>query len=277
MARLLMKCHHERMKNMPTVSEIYQYLNTMLPTSLSCDWDNDGLMVCPDPDKQVRTILFALDITPAVVRFAKTVDAELIISHHPLIFRGIKHMDGSDGTSRKVMDLIQHNIAAMSFHTRLDAAEGGINDILADRFGLCDIEKFGAEGDDSARIGTLPTPMRFEDFCDLVKTKLHAPAVCGAKGNDTVSRLAILGGSGKDYISAAQKMGADTFLTGEVNYNYLLDAAENGLSVVTAGHYHTEAPFFMYFIKALAEKFDELCFVTFGKDSDYKGCEFYYA
>ncbi|MBQ8496068.1 MAG: Nif3-like dinuclear metal center hexameric protein [Clostridia bacterium] len=256
---------------MPTVSEIYQYLNTILPTSLSCDWDNDGLMVCPNPNKEVRTILFALDITPAVVNFAKSVDAELIISHHPLIFRGIKRMDGSDGTSRKVMDLIQNHIAAMSFHTRLDAADGGINDILADRFGLCNIEKFGAEGDDSARIGTLPEPMKFEDFCDLVKIKLDAPNVCGAKGNDMVSRLAILGGSGKDYISAAQNMGADTFLTGEVNYNYLLDAAENGLSVVTAGHYHTEAPFFMYFIKALSEKFGKFCFVNFPK-----GCEFYY-
>ena len=101
---------------------------------------------------------------------------------------------------------------------------------------------------------------------------MHAPHVCGAKGNAAVSRLAILGGSGKDYIRAAQKMGADTFLTGEVNYNYLLEAAENGLSVVTAGHYHTEAPFFTYFEKVLAEKFGAFDFVHFPD-----GCEFYYA
>ena len=257
---------------MATVSEISQYLNTILPTSLSCDWDNDGLMVCPDPEASVQKILFALDITPAVVNYAKKIGAELIISHHPLIFSGIRRMDGSDGTSRKVMDLIQSGIAAMSFHTRLDAADGGINDILASLFGLTAVQKFGAEGDDSARVGTLPSEMRFEDFCDLVKKTLGAPAVCGAKGNETVSRLAVLGGSGKDYIRAAQKMGADTFLTGEVNYNYLLDAAENGLSIVTAGHYHTEAPFFAFFEKTLAEKFGAFTFVNFPD-----GCEFYYA
>lgn len=256
---------------MPTVSEIYKYLQTLLPSSLSCDWDNDGLMVCPDPDTSVQKILFALDITPAVASYAKEIGAELIISHHPLIFSGIRRMDGSDGTSRKVMELIQSGIAAMSFHTRLDAAEGGINDILASLFRLSDVEKFGAEGDDSARIGTLPAEMKFEDFCELVKKTLGAPTVCGAKGNETVSRLAVLGGSGKDYIRAAQKMGADTFLTGEVNYNYLLDAAENGLSIVTAGHYHTEAPFCSFFEKALTERFGGFTFVNFPG-----GCEFYY-
>ncbi len=257
---------------MATVSELSQYLNLCLPASLSCDWDNDGLMVCPDPDRKVNRILFALDITPAVVDYAKEIGADLIVSHHPLIFSGIRRMDGLSGTSRKVMTLIQRGIAAMSFHTRLDAADGGINDILANLFSLSDVEKFGAEGDESARIGTLPETMKFEDFCDLVKKTLNAPAVCGAKGNETVSRLAVLGGSGKDYIRAAQKMGADTFLTGEVNYNYLLEAAENGLSVITAGHYHTEAPFFTYFEKVLTEKFGAFEFINFPK-----GCEFYYA
>lgn len=256
---------------MATVSEIYKYLNMLLPTSLSCDWDNDGLMVCPDPEADVKKIVFALDITPAVVDFSAEADADLIISHHPLIFKGIRHMDGSDGTSRKVMALLKKGIAAMSFHTRLDAANGGINAILAELFRLSDVEMFGAEGDSCARIGTLPETLSFEAFCELVKETLHAPTVCGAKGKETVSRLAILGGSGKDYISAAQAMGADAFLTGEVNYNYLLEAAENGLSVVTAGHYHTEAPFASFFEKALSEKFEGLTFVPFSG-----GCEFYY-
>ena len=159
----------------------------------------------------------------------------------------------------------------MSFHTRLDAADGGVNDILASLFSLSDIEKFGVDGDTAARIGTLPKPMAFEDFCKLVKDTLGAPCVCGAKGNETVSRLAVLGGSGKDYIREAQKMGADTYLTGEVNYNYLLEAAENGLSVVTAGHYHTEAPFTAFFEKILSENFEKLEFILFPD-----GCEFFY-
>jgi len=256
---------------MPTISEIYQHLNTVLPASLSCDWDNDGLMVCADPEAEVKTILFALDITPAVVEYAEKIGAQLIISHHPLIFSGIRRMDGHDGTTRKVMSLLRHDISAMSFHTRLDAADGGVNDILAQLFSLSDVLKFGVEGDTAARIGTLPSPMAFEDFCRLVKETLHAPSVCGAKGGGTVSRLAVLGGSGKDYIREAQKMGADTYLTGEVNYNYLPEAAENGLSVVTAGHYHTEAPFTAFFEKTLTEAFGNLEFVHFpGK------CEFFY-
>ena len=115
---------------MSTVSEIYQYLNTVLPTSLSCDWDNDGLMVCPDPQTSVQKILFALDITPAVVTYAKKIGAELIISHHPLIFSGIRHMDGKDGTSRKVMDLIQNGIAA----TMLSARESRMQRKISSRY-----------------------------------------------------------------------------------------------------------------------------------------------
>lgn len=256
---------------MPTISAIYLHLKTVLPTSLSCDWDNDGLMVCVSPDKEVKKILLALDVTPAVAEYAVKIGADLIISHHPLIFSGIKRMDGHDGTSRKVISLIQNDIAVMSFHTRLDAADGGVNDILASLFSLSDVEKFGVDGDTAARIGTLPKPMAFEDFCRLVKDTLSAPSVCGAKGSDTVSRLAVLGGSGKDYICEAQKMGADTYLTGEVNYNYLLEAAENGLSVITAGHYHTEAPSAAFFEKTLTEKFGEFEFVRFPD-----GCEFFY-
>ena len=256
---------------MPKISEIYQCLACALPSSLSCEWDNDGLMVCASPKKEVKKILFALDITPAVVEYAVKIGADLIISHHPLIFSGIKHMDSHDGTSRKVISLLQNNIAAMSFHTRLDAADGGVNDILASLFSLSDIEKFGVDGDTAARIGTLPKPMAFEDFCKLVKDTLGAPCVCGVKGNEIVSRLAVLGGSGKDYIREAQKMGADTYLTGEVNYNYLLEAAENGLSIVTAGHYHTEAPFTAFFEKILSENFENLEFILFPD-----GCEFFY-
>jgi dinuclear metal center YbgI/SA1388 family protein len=256
---------------MATVYEIYRLLNTVLPPSLSCDWDNDGLMVYKKSKIEVKKILLALDITTAVAEYANKIGAQLIISHHPLIFSGIRHMDGRDGTSRKVISLLQNNIAAMSFHTRLDAADGGVNDILASLFALSDIEKFGDEDELTARIGTLPKPMAFEDFCKLVKDTLGAPCVCGAKGNDTVSRLALLGGSGRDYILKAKEMGADTYLTGEVNYNYLLEAAENGLSIVTAGHYHTEAPSLRFFEKTLTEAFGEFEFVYFPG-----GCELFY-
>ena len=245
---------------MATVSEIYEMLDELLPRSLSLSWDNDGLMVCPDPDTEVHTILFALDITDCVVEYAKEIGAELIISHHPLIFYGLKHMDGKEATSRKVIELIKNGIAAMSFHTRLDAAEGGINDLLAEIFELSNVESFGVEGDTTARVGNLPEEMSFEDFCELVKEKLDAPVITAAKASETVSRLALLGGGGKDYIYAAKETGADAYLTGEASYNAILDGGENGISVIAAGHYHTEWQFREFFKKALGDDFEYVDF-----------------
>lgn len=256
---------------MATVSEIYTYLDAKLPSSLSCDWDNDGLMVCADASREVKTVLFALDITPAVIEYAAQIDAELILSHHPLIFRGIRRMDGSDTTSRKVAALLRDGISAMSFHTRLDMAHGGINDILAAHLSLSDTERFGPAGEEAGRVGTLKAPLSLTEFCALVKETLKAPHVCAADNGKTIRRVAVLGGAGKDYLDSAARAGADVLLTGEVGYNAMLEAAENGLSVVTAGHYHTEAPFSEFFTKALGNAFPELHFESFPT-----GCELRY-
>ncbi len=243
---------------MATVSEIYTYLDILLPRSLSCDWDNDGLMVCGNKEKEVKTVLFTLDITMQAIAYAETIGAELIISHHPLIFGGLRHVNGEDITSAKVIRLLKNDIAAMSFHTRLDAAEGGINDILAKTLNLKNIEQFEAEEGLMSRIGILEREMTFEEFCLYVKEKLDAPSLVAAKGKDTVSRVAVLGGAGKDAIGSAMGAGADVYLTGEANYHGLLDAAEMGFSVITAGHDLTENAFSDYFEKVLSEKFPSL-------------------
>ncbi len=245
---------------MATISEIYEYLEELLPRELSCSWDNDGLMVCADHDRSVNTILFTLDITLQSIAYAQEIGAELIISHHPLIFDGIRHVNGEDAVSQKVIALLQSGISAMSFHTRLDAAEGGINDILAECLGLQNTEYFEATDGLMSRIGDLEYEMSFEDFCQYVKEKLDVPYITGAKGRDTVSRVAVLGGAGKDAIGAAMEAGADVYLTGEAGYHAMLDAAEMGFSVITAGHDVTEHAFSSYFEKVLSEKFDELRF-----------------
>ncbi len=246
---------------MATVSEIYQYLDTLLPRSLSCDWDNDGLMVCDDPEKEVKTIFFTLDITEHAIAQAEKIGANLIISHHPLIFKGIRHMNGEDITSKKVIRLLKSGIAAMSFHTRLDAAKGGINDLLAETLELQNVESFEAEEGFFSRVGTLKTEYSFEDFCLYVKEKLGAPTLTAAKGSETVSRVALLGGAGKDAVFAAKATGADVYLTGEAGYHTLLDAMEMGFSVIEAGHNFTENGFFRYFEAVLSEKFDGLTMI----------------
>ena len=248
---------------MATISEIGRFLDELLPRSLSASWDNDGLMVCADPNKKVSKILFSLDITSDAIRYASDIGADLILSHHPLIFRGIRHLDGADSTSRKAMLLLRAGISAMSFHTRLDAADGGINDILADLLGLSDTERFGPEDEKMGRIGTWKHTMSFEDFCLFVKNTLNAPSICVAQSGNAIHRVAVLGGAGKDFIDSALRAGADVLVTGEAGYHPMLDAAENGLSVIAAGHYYTEIPFSLFFIKTLGKAFPDIEFCRF--------------
>ncbi len=248
---------------MATVKEINDYLNALLPRSLSCEWDNDGLMVCADPDAEVKTVLFALDVTPAVIDYAEKLGAELIISHHPLIFKGIKHVDGGDITSKKVIRLLKSGISVMSFHTRLDSAEGGVNDILAQALRLENVVPFDTEEGAYGRIGELAAQTSFEDFCRSVKEFLGAPSVHASRGKPMVKRVAVLGGAGKDDIFSAMRAGADAYVTGEASYHALLDASEMGFSVITAGHDFTENAFHCFFTRTLGNRFENLTFVRY--------------
>ena len=234
-----------------TTRELYQILNEKFPTSLSCDWDNDGLMCCPDGTQEVRRVLLTLDVTAEAVKRAIEAKCDVILSHHPLIFKGIKALDGETTVSAKAIDLIQHGISVMSFHTRLDAAEGGVNDVLATLLGLCDVTPFGEEA--IGRIGSLPQETTAEDFAKTVKEALCAPVVQLADANIPVRRVAVLGGSGGDDIEAAKAAGADTYVSGELKYHQLTDAPEEGINLITAGHFHTEFPVCEMLKKLLAE------------------------
>lgn len=222
-----------------TVQEYYQYFCEKIPSGLSLEWDNDGLMCCPDRTREVKRILVALDITETVVEEAISGAYDLILSHHPLVFRGVKSLTEKDGTGRKLLRLVQSGISAMSFHTRLDAVEGGVNDILASLFGLADVTVFGDEC--IGRIGSYPETDA-ETFARTVKETLNAPVVKFACGGRPVSRVAVLGGSGKDDVYAAMAAGADTYVTGELAYHQLVDAPEMGINLIEAGHFYTEYP-----------------------------------
>lgn len=224
------------------IAELYEYLDKKIPSSLSCEWDNDGLMCCSDPDREVRRVLVALDVTDKTVSEAISGDYDLIISHHPLIFKGIRSVTPYDITASKVIDLIKSDIAVMSFHTRLDAVEGGVNDELCSILGITGVEKFGPDGELMGRIGNLEKPTKFSDFSANVKDILGCDAIFAADSGRYAYRVAVLGGSGSDFVGAAKKAGADTFITGELGYHHLCDAAENGMNIISAGHFQTENP-----------------------------------
>ncbi len=225
-----------------TVCELYAYLDEKIPASLSCEWDHDGLMCCPDAEKQVRKVLVALDITAAVVETAIAGGYDVILSHHPLIFSPLGALTPNDPVARKVMRLVSADVAAMSFHTRLDAVTGGVNDKLAAMLELCDVRPFGNGGEEIGRVGQLPREMTTAEFAARVKHCLGADQVLLSDAGLPVRRVAVLGGSGSDDVIAAKRAGADTYLSGELKHNWLTDAPELGINLIAAGHFHTENP-----------------------------------
>lgn len=223
-----------------TIETLYQIFNEHIPPSLSCSWDNDGLMCCAEPQKEVHRILITLDVTASCIDHAIREGYDAIVSHHPLIFRGMSSVCARQPLAHKVISLLRANIAVMSFHTRLDAVAGGVNDVLADLLGLQHVIPFGEEG--IGRIGTLPNPITAKDFALSVKTKLHAPYVNLADTGRPVRRVAVLGGSGSDDVEAAKAAGADTYVSGELKYHLLCDATETNINLIEAGHFYTEYP-----------------------------------
>ena len=223
-----------------TVRELYRYLDEKMPPALSCTWDNDGLMCCPDGAREVRRVLVTLDVTAAAVKHAIEGGYDVIVSHHPMIFKGLRAINDENYIADKAMTLIRAGVAVMSFHTRLDAVAGGVNDTLAALLGLCDVAPFGEEA--IGRIGTLDKPEALSAFASRVKSTLGAPAVAVADAGKPVCRVAVLGGAGGDDVAAALTAGADTYVSGTLGYHDLVDAPENGMNLIAAGHYYTEAP-----------------------------------
>ncbi len=226
---------------MSTVYEIYKLLDSLIPPSLSCEWDNDGVMCMPDADRTVSGILLTLDITSEAIDYAEQNQMNVIISHHPLVFRPIKGLSALDYVGKRLVRLTENGISAFSFHTRLDAASGGVNDALAEKLGLTDAEPFGPDGEKIGRIGYVK-PSDLDAFANVVKERLDCPNVTVSDAGNRTHRVAVLGGAGKDYVISALKSGADSYVTGEMDYNSLLDSREMGLNVILAGHFHTENP-----------------------------------
>ena len=229
-----------------TIREFYAALETRFPRALSCDWDNDGISCAPDLNAPVKGVYVSLDPTEDAVEAAIQSGCNVLLTHHPRLFRGLKTVDGHDTGSRKVIRLIQNGITAMAFHTRLDAADGGVNDALAACLGLTHITPFGEDGNPAGkpigRVGDLPREMTSDEFIATVKTSLNLPALLFAGCGKPVRRVAVLGGAGDDDVAAAVAAGADTYVTGELRYHRLCDAPYGEINLVMAGHYHPEAP-----------------------------------
>jgi len=242
---------------MPNVKELYDYLDKKIPRALSCEWDNDGLMVCADASAEVKRVLLALAATDAVAEYAVENGFDAVVTHHPMIFSPLRSLTSLEPTAAKALFLAKNNIAVMSFHTRLDALEGGVNDTLAEKLGVENTVPFGPAGEEIGRIGSLHAPMPFRALCEDVAAALSSPCVTAIGAKESVQKVALLGGGGKDFVGSAIAAGADVLVTGEVTYNVMLDAKASGLCLITAGHYHTERPVLAKLCSLIKEKFPE--------------------
>lgn len=224
---------------MSTVTHIYDAIDRLAPFWLTMDFDNTGILV-GDRNREVSCALLALDCTPAVVEQARQLGAQLIITHHPVIFHPLKRVN----EDAVVYLLIRSDIAVISAHTNLDIAQGGVNDALASAIGLRDCRGLELLNEQTGawlgRIGTLPEPLSPEAFAAHIKACLNASSVKFAAAPRVIRTVALCSGSGADCLDAAISAGADALLTSEVKQHEYLAAAAAGISIFDAGHFDTE-------------------------------------
>ena len=248
---------------MTTVGEVYEFLQKKAPFELQEDFDNAGFLVGRE-GTQVSKILVSLDITEQVVDEAAEQGAHLIVAHHPVIFGGVHSITDRTVTGRILLSLAEWGIAAICAHTNLDAVEGGVNDALAFRLGLTDIEQLKQEGVDKqgraygiGRVGFV-TEQPLYDFAIGVKRLLGANGLRLVDGRKPVHKVAVGGGACAGMLDEVLAEGCDTFVTSDVKYNHFLEAKAQGLNLIDAGHFPTEDVVCPVLLDWLAERFPQV-------------------
>lgn len=238
---------------MVKVKDICDYINRISPYETQCGWDNCGMLV-GDSDKQVNKIAFALDLTSQTLKKSTDFGAELIITHHPVIFKAQKNFLKGN----LVYELAMNGISAISAHTCFDCAEGGVNDVLCEILDIKDAEGVPSEecSIPMARIGNI-NEISSSDFAHFVAEKLDAFCRVADVGN-TIKRVAVCGGAGMDFFDKAVEMGADAYVTGDASHHHFLDAAEKNITLIAAGHFETEFPAILRLMDMISNQFAEV-------------------
>ena len=227
---------------MATVADILKFIETVAPPYMKEDWDNVGLN-CGRRDAEVTKILVALDPFEEACQEAKEFGAQLLVTHHALIWKP-GFLTDRDTQGRNTLFLIENGIAHINAHTNLDIAPGGINDVLAATLGLQNIEIINPVGDPPyglLRCGTV-AKQPLDAFLAVVKESLKCDGLRYVDGSKPVRKVAEGGGSCADGMYQAVEAGCDTFVTADIKYNQFRTAFELGLNLIDAGHFHTENP-----------------------------------
>lgn len=276
---------------MITVRDIVEKLDKLAPRASACDWDNPGLLVGRN-DKEVKRVYVALDATREAVTEAIESGCDMIVTHHPVIFRGIKSINDESSLGLKLIDLIQNDVSVYSMHTNYDSCPGGMADIVCETLGLKKLsvmEPTGYTPKDSENGGStgsmLPTPepdtdtdgniadinkygigfvaklshsMTCEELAKLVKDKFSLPFVSFYDAGIPVRTIACCPGSGRSELKEVMKLHVDAFISGDMGHHEGLDLTEEGISLIDAGHYGLEHIFTDHMGSFLTEAFPEV-------------------
>lgn len=247
---------------MATVKDILTYIESIAPVFMKEDWDHVGLN-CGHADQEVTKILVALDPFAHVCQEAKEVGAQLLVTHHALIWEQGFITDQTE-QGRNTLFLIENKIAHINAHTNLDCAPGGVNDILAQKLGLENIRVIEPQGTDEQgraygllRCGNVKE-QSVADFLAGVKSALGCKALKYVDCGKNVCKVAVGGGACAGFMKQAAEAGCDTFVTADTRYNQFWDAKSLGINLIDAGHFHTENPVCDYLIRQLRNAFPEI-------------------
>ena len=242
---------------MITVADILTFLETLAPKSMKMDWDNVGLL-CGSKKAEVTKILVALDPFEGVCQEAAEIGAQMIVTHHPLIFQAPKAITDETSIGRSILLLCANGISAINAHTNLDQAPGGVNDVLAAKLGLENIQIVNPkDGIGLMRCGDV-AEQPLEQFLATVKENLGCAGLRFVDGGKPVRKVAVGGGSCAGGMLEALDAGCDTFVTADIKYNQFWDAHDLGLNLIDAGHFHTENPVVAVLAEKLQAAFPEI-------------------
>lgn len=230
--------------------QLIQEMETFAPNQYAEEWDNVGFLI-GDPEKTIQKILVALDVTPEVVQEAIQYQVDIIITHHPFLFKPISSIREDDAQGKQILALIRNQIGVYAAHTNLDITFGGTNDVLASKLSLSPTEVLSP-----MVIGDIKDPNkligmgRIAELCSPVSVRSYAEHVRQCLGlkhirvvgdlEQSVCKIALCTGSGMGYLRDAYRQGVDLFITGDVKYHEAQQALDWGLAVIDAGHYGTE-------------------------------------
>lgn len=248
---------------MTTIKDIDKFLSDIAPRELSESWDNDGVMLCGNLCENVQKAVVCLEINIEAVKYAKNVGAQLIITHHPFIFKAMKSVTAEKFSEIEL--LIKNGISVLSYHTRYDKADGGVNDILAQTIGLKNITDNGT----FLRTGELEREMSGAEFAEYLREKLYSGIMKAYFEKDTrIKKVSLCGGAGKEFLQEASEI-SDAYVSADFSHETFREAKSLGIAVFDAGHYHTENPAAKKLKELLGQKFPDVAFEFYDVGSPF--------